>query len=383
MEYANKMIDNFKHLDLKPKNILIGPEQQAKVSDFGISNVNEKLNIIAGSPYYMAPEFWQNEETDQRTDIYSLGCILYELLEGSPRSPPFVSNSIEQVEEMHINDSIPKLTHHKDVSFGLNELMEPCLMKRKEDRFSTFTDFIACISKVFFSIFETMPTIYYSDNIINSRDHLNWGYSFDEMSKYNDAIIEFDKAIQIDQSYYLAYNNKGNTLNNLGKYKEAIQVLQKAIDLDSHKETAYYNIGLSYVGLDDSISAMQYINKALEINPKYSKALAERGRIQFRKQNYKEAETDFLKSIEYDPSSFLANYSMGVLKEKNNELNDALHFLNISEKTGSYTYNIYLDRAIVHDKLKNIQNAMTDYTKAITHKNPIVEAYYYRAKTYE
>ncbi|KPA17525.1 hypothetical protein MHK_002259, partial [Candidatus Magnetomorum sp. HK-1] len=236
-----------------------------------------------------------------------------ELLEGTP---PFVSNSIEQVEQMHINKSIPKINN---VSYGLNELIEPCLMKTKEDRFSTFTDFIACISKVFYSIFNTMPTIYYSDNLITSRDHLNWGYSFDEMSKYNDAIIEFDKAIQIDQSYYLAYNNKGNTLNNLGKYKDAIQVLQKAIDIDSHKEKAYYNIGLSYVGLDDTINAMKYINKALEINPKYSKALAERGRIQLRKQNYKEAETDLLKSIEYDPSNFLANYSMGVLKEINNE----------------------------------------------------------------
>ncbi|KPA19205.1 TPR repeat-containing protein [Candidatus Magnetomorum sp. HK-1] len=378
MEYANKMIDNFKHLDLKPKNILIAPEQQAKVSDFGLSKINEKLNIIAGSPYYMAPELWKNEETDQRTDIYSLGCILFELLEGSP---PFVSNSIEHVENMHMNYTIPKINNN--VFYGLNELIEPCLMKRKEDRFSTFTDFIACISKVFYSFFETMPTIYYADNVINSRDHLNWGCSFDEMAKYNDAIIEFDKAIQMDQSYYLAYNNKGNTLNNLEKYKDAIEVLKKAIEIDSHKETAYYNFGLSYVGLGDTINAMLNINKALEINPKYSKALAGRGHIHFRNKNFKEAETDFLKSIEYDPSNFLANYSMGVLKEKNNELNEALHFLNIAEETGCYKCNIYLDRAIVHDKLNNINNAMSDYTKAITHRNQIVEAYYYRAKTYE
>ena len=102
------------HRDLKPGNIVILDDPPGrdliKVLDFGLakslvadtSSVVTQSNAIIGTPLYMAPEQIQNRPADERADLYSLGCIIYQLVSGRP---PFIADSVNQVLAMHIEEA--------------------------------------------------------------------------------------------------------------------------------------------------------------------------------------------------------------------------------------------------------------------------------------
>ncbi|HEU0035443.1 MAG TPA: protein kinase [Kofleriaceae bacterium] len=106
------------HRDLKPGNIVILDDPPGrdllKVLDFGLakslvsdtSSVVTNTSAILGTPLYMAPEQIQSAPTDQRADLYSLGCILYQLATGRP---PFIGETVNQVLSMHLHTEPPPL----------------------------------------------------------------------------------------------------------------------------------------------------------------------------------------------------------------------------------------------------------------------------------
>lgn len=101
------------HRDLKPENILLTEDDQPVILDFGLALTSgarrvtyANLTAVAGTPDYMAPEQIEGQRGDQRTDIYALGIILYELLAGSP---PFQGDSSYAVMNQHLKGGIPRL----------------------------------------------------------------------------------------------------------------------------------------------------------------------------------------------------------------------------------------------------------------------------------
>lgn len=97
------------HRDIKPSNLMISPEGRITITDFGLvrdtSQIRQtKTNAILGTPAYLAPEQASSSEPDPRTDIYSLGIVLYELLTGQL---PFVSDNMVEVLVMHLREPLP------------------------------------------------------------------------------------------------------------------------------------------------------------------------------------------------------------------------------------------------------------------------------------
>jgi serine/threonine-protein kinase len=132
------------HRDLKPDNIWLlkstGPYAQVKVLDFGIaklkaaseaSNLTQK-GMIVGTPYYMSPEHCRSEELDPRSDIYSLGIILYEMLAGKV---PFEGSSPLQVMYKHNTEHPRPLSQIRpEIPPQIESVVMRALEKRKEDR---------------------------------------------------------------------------------------------------------------------------------------------------------------------------------------------------------------------------------------------------------
>ena len=138
LSYAHSK--GFIHRDIKPSNIIFSNEGVTKIMDFGISKSLfdkefTKTGAKVGTIYYMSPEQVRGEDVTHHSDIYSLGCTIYEMITGNP---PFDSESEYDVMDMHLKKEIPKVA---DIIPGspalLDNILQKMLAKNPSDRYST------------------------------------------------------------------------------------------------------------------------------------------------------------------------------------------------------------------------------------------------------
>jgi tRNA A-37 threonylcarbamoyl transferase component Bud32 len=136
------------HRDLKPANALIDPHGNIFLTDFGIAKLLEsasprltQTDAVMGTPAYISPEQAQGLPVDQRSDIYSLGIILYEMVTGVV---PFVADTPLAVLFKHISDPLPLPSKVKpDIPESIEKVILKALAKDPQDRFATASDFVA------------------------------------------------------------------------------------------------------------------------------------------------------------------------------------------------------------------------------------------------
>lgn len=136
------------HRDLKPANALIDSQGNVFLTDFGIAKLLEsasprltQTDAIMGTPAYISPEQAQGQTVDRRSDIYSLGIILYEMVTGSV---PFVAETPLAVLFKHISDPLPPPSLVRpDVPPSIEQVLLKALAKDPRDRFATVDEFIA------------------------------------------------------------------------------------------------------------------------------------------------------------------------------------------------------------------------------------------------
>jgi serine/threonine-protein kinase len=133
------------HRDIKPHNVLISESGGAKVTDFGIARAAAattatRTGRVLGTAGYMSPEQALGQRVDQRTDLYSLGVVLFEMLTGSL---PFQGESPITVSMKHVNESPPSPSGIRpDLPGGVNALVLKLLAKNPEDRYADSWDLI-------------------------------------------------------------------------------------------------------------------------------------------------------------------------------------------------------------------------------------------------
>ncbi len=139
------------HRDLKPSNIMIDKEGNVRVMDFGIARSTKDKGItgegvIIGTPEYMSPEQIEGKEADQRSDIYSLGIILYEMVTGAP---PFEGDTPFAVGVKHKSD-IPQDPRkiNPQIPDDLGRLILQCLEKEKDKRPQTADDVLSSLGEI-------------------------------------------------------------------------------------------------------------------------------------------------------------------------------------------------------------------------------------------
>src|SRR5262245_9140952 len=147
LEFANGL--GVVHRDIKPANIMVHGDFDIKVADFGAAQLASAENTQVsrvGSPAYMSPEQLKGEEIDWRSDMYSLGAVLYNLLTGSR---PFDGTSTFDLMEKILNIPVPLPSLLRaDTPPELDEVVARTMAKTRDGRYASWDDFGAALSKL-------------------------------------------------------------------------------------------------------------------------------------------------------------------------------------------------------------------------------------------
>ncbi|MCA9933142.1 MAG: protein kinase [Anaerolineales bacterium] len=148
IDYAHR--HNIVHRDIKPANIMFTQAGEIVLADFGIVQMlsgsqQTKTSAVAGTPVYMSPEQGSGEEVDGRSDIYSLGVVLYELLTGQL---PFVGDTPIKVILAHMSQPVPSLCNiNPQLTVEIEAVVFKALMKKPGDRYQTARELAAALRR--------------------------------------------------------------------------------------------------------------------------------------------------------------------------------------------------------------------------------------------
>ncbi len=136
------------HRDLKPPNVMLRDDGSVVLIDFGLARSllsgdgSTRTGVLRGSPYYMSPEQAQGEVLDARTDLYSLGVILYEMLAGRK---PYLGASAIDVLQQHVMAPVPELPVHH---LSYQPLLERLMSKSRENRVASCDELLKAIEQM-------------------------------------------------------------------------------------------------------------------------------------------------------------------------------------------------------------------------------------------
>ncbi|WP_336921505.1 Stk1 family PASTA domain-containing Ser/Thr kinase [Aquipuribacter sp. SD81] len=141
------------HRDIKPGNVMVTDAGEVKVMDFGIARAMADTsatmtgtNAVLGTAQYLSPEQARGETVDERSDIYSAGCLLYELLTGRP---PFVGENALALAYQHVGETPqPPSSLNPEVPGDLDNVVLHALAKGRDERYQDAGDFIADLDRV-------------------------------------------------------------------------------------------------------------------------------------------------------------------------------------------------------------------------------------------
>jgi serine/threonine protein kinase len=147
LDYAHG--HGFVHRDIKPSNIIVADDGRATLTDFGLVKAGEGTQLTAsgmvfGTPEYMSPEQAEGKALDARSDIYSLGVVLFAMLAGRA---PFVADTTPAVMYKHVHEPPPLEELPSDLPQGVMAVIEKALAKKREERYQSVGEMAAALQR--------------------------------------------------------------------------------------------------------------------------------------------------------------------------------------------------------------------------------------------
>lgn len=203
------------------------------------------------------------------------------------------------------------------------------------------------------------------------------GLTKDYLGRYQEAINDYDRAIEIDQNDPGLYYNRGNSYKKLGHDKKAIENYNNSIRINPKYAEAFNNRGNSYMSLGNNDDALNDFNEAIRLNPKSANAYHNRGKLKLFLRLFEEAITDYDETIRLNPKDKETYNNRGNAKKNIGRNEEAIIDYNEALKLDSNFADAYYNRGIANANLNNHEEAIKDYNIAIR-LNPKDGDYYNR-----
>jgi serine/threonine protein kinase len=392
LAHAAEKVPGIVHRDLKPGNILLQQGGIAKITDFGLAAVTQEARLdiqteeddetdhpgrsllqangVAGTPPYMPPEQWdpaQVETLDARTDIYALGCILYEMLTGDMAfrvEGDFTSRTalMQAYQARHAEGPIPDLA--PAFPSALQDILAACLGKDVDERPASASRVRDELSTIYEATIGTPPPTRNAGDGFTAIDYNNRGVTYGNINRHEEAIADYDEAIRLDPDLADAYTNRGASYAALGQHQRAIADYDEAIRLDPAFATAYSNRGASYADLGQHQRAIADYDEAIRLDPADAHAYYNRGNRYADLGQHQRAIADYDEAIRLDPDLAHAYYNRGNRYAALGQHQRALQDYDEAIRLDPDLADAYLNKGALLGNLGKLDEALPYFVKA-------------------
>ena len=200
--------------------------------------------------------------------------------------------------------------------------------------------------------------------IQNAESYYEQGDKHHDREEFEQALADYNQAIQLNPKYAEAYNNRGGVYHEQGKYDLALADYNQAIQLNPKYAEAYNNRGGVYHEQGKYDLALADYNQAIQLNPKYAEAYNNRGLVYNDQRKYDLALADYSQAIQLNPKDAYAYYNRGNVYDDQGKYDLAIADYSQAIQLNPKYANAYYTRGLTNKDQRNMEKAISDFEKA-------------------